>query len=181
MSQSHLSSYELTDQLATYQRSSYNHPEIFRLVNYNKRLINRWNELKSLIEDNQVELSSEDRMKYCKEIEFLTNLIIQQEGIIRISMRDQYSAENIPENNVPVFVTGWAPRQSSGVESVIGYKQIKLHGNKYNYRHCRKDGVFVYRCNKYRDLRCPSQILLDSKNNIDMNIIMQQERKQINH
>jgi hypothetical protein len=138
MSQSHLSSYELPDQLVTYQRSSYDHPKIVRLVNYNKHLINRWNELKSLIEDNQVELSSEDRMKYCKEFEFFTNLIIQQEGIIR-SMRDQYSAENIPENNVPVFVTGWTPRQSSGVESVIRYKQIKLHGNKYNYRHCRKD------------------------------------------
>ena len=80
-------------------------------------------------------------------------------------MRQQFTSESITEHEIPDHINDWTPIKDSGVESVIAHKQLKYEGNKYNYHHARKDHIFVYKCNKYRTLRCPCQILMNSKDN----------------
>lgn len=140
----------------TLRVSQFDHPEISRLVNYNKRLITRWQQTRQLLEDNSV--TNEQSLEKKREFEFLTNLIKSQENLIT-GLRDQYTVE-LSQDQDEVNLE-WVPIDQSGVEQVMNKKQLKFSGNKYNYHHTLKSDIMVYRCNKYRPLRCQAQILFD--------------------
>ena len=140
------------------QRSTFDHIEVTNLFIQNDMLRNKWSMLKEKIDRSDYENNSEHTQLLFK-LRMIKDLITTNVQTIE-RLRNAYGF--MPTEDEQLNVPRWVPINEAHVEKIPNKNQYRHYKYVFNFHHRRKkNGIDVFRCNRYNDLKCPAQLLLD--------------------